>query len=510
MSDPLTARSRHQHNRQRNGGVLPRRERSPAARFVRRLLLLGCVAGVAAVVAVGALLSQAGRTPREWAPYVQRRGSGHNPLIVNATAFAAAWLTRADRLFPAAPAVLPAALGASADRSGLAPAGRVRTVASFRQLADAIAAAEPGDVIEIAAGHYRTEGWYAVNFTRAGTAAAPITLRAARLGDVVIESNLVETFKIRAPFWRIENLVMRGACPSPGDCEHALHIVGAATDTVIRNNRFEDYNAQIKINGEGGRWPDRGVIEGNSFIDTAPRDTQHPITPIDLVGASQWRISGNVIADFVRAGGGAPTYGAFVKGAGSGNIMERNLVVCEHKLTGQPGQRVGLSLGGGGTDPASRRDGGRTGIEQIGGVIRDNLIVGCSDVGIYLNRAAGSLVDHNTLLDTAGIEARFAETSARVTANIVDGAIRGRDGAVLQDRDNAAPWLVELFLGLHPQRGFYRGPAELDLRWRREPALLPDSDRRIDLCGRRRGDLARPGAFEDYADCSRPGPNSPA
>ena len=176
-----------------------------------------------------------------------------------------------------------------------------------------------------------------IKFSQPGTAAAPITLRAARLGDAVIQSDTVETFHVSAPFWRFENLIMRGVCSDHTNCEHAIHIVGGATDVLIRNNRFEDYNAHIKINGEGGSFPDRGVIEGNTFTDTAPRITDNPVTPIDLVAASDWHIRTNIIADFVRGNDARATYGAFVKGAGEGNVIERNLVVCEWKLRGVPG-----------------------------------------------------------------------------------------------------------------------------------------------------------------------------
>jgi hypothetical protein len=355
-------------------------------------------------------------------------------------------------------------------------------------------------VIQVEPGHYRFLG-YPISFSRAGTEESPSTLRAARLGDVTIDSDTVETFKVSTPFWHFENLTMRGVCGDHTYCEHAFHIVGAATDIVVRNTVLEDYNAHIKINGEGGAWPDRGVIEGNTLIDTAPRNTRNPITPIDSVGASAWRVSGNIIADFVRGDEPGATYGGFFKGAGEDNVFERNLVVCEWKLRGLPGQRVGFSLGGGGTGPDFRRDLGRTGFEQIGGIIRDNLIAFCSDEAIYVNRSARSVIAHNTLLDTAGVDVRFVESSATVESNIVDGAIRKRDGASLQSWDNAMPYLIGLFAGLHPQRGYYRDLATLDLAWRAPPASLAEAEPRIDLCGRLRGPEALPGAFGDFAAC---------
>jgi parallel beta-helix repeat protein len=246
------------------------------------------------------------------------------------------------------------------------------------------------------------------------------------------------------------------------------------------------------------------VIEGNTFTDTAPRHTRNPVTPIDLVGASFWRVSGNIITDFVRGFDGPTTYGAFFKGAGEGNIMQRNLVICELNLTQAQGQHVGLSLGGGGTDMAARREQGHTGFEQIGGVIRDNLIAFCSDDGIYLNRSARSVIDHNTLLDTAGIDVRFSESSGQVTGNLIDGMLRGRDGGSLRQADNARPFLLWLFAGVHPQRWLFRDPGRLDLRWRGKAAPLSDSEQRTDLCGRLRASRSPPGASEDFAACADP------
>ena len=499
MTGPTTPRPRPTHYLSGDGQVVSVKTRNFKWRVLRPLAVLVCLGAGAAVAAVA--LHQVGRTPREWAPYLQRRALRHRPLIVDMADLVAGWLVHADRLAVSEPFKLPASLGASVERSGTMPEGRLRLVSSQQALIDAAATAKPGDVIQLAPGHYRFGGYFSIKFNQPGTAGAPITLRAARLDDAAIESEMVETFNVSAPFWRFENLSMRGVCGDHSNCEHAIHVVGGATDVLIRNNRFQDYNAHIKINGEGGRFPDRGVIEGNTFTDTTPRVTDNPVTPIDLVAASDWHIRTNIIADFVRGNDAHATYGAFVKGAGEGNVIERNLVVCEWKLRGVPGQHVGLSLGGGGTDLFARREEGSSGFEQVGGMIRDNLIASCDDDGIYLNRAARSVIDHNTLLDTSGIDARFVETSATVTANIVDGAVRVRDGASLRAWDNAVPFLLGLFAGWHPQRAAFSDPATLDLRWRTEPDRLVDGDPRIDLCGGQRAAQSVPGAFDDFSGC---------
>src|SRR5690606_6001729 len=127
-----------------------------------------------------------------------------------------------------------------------------------------------------------------------------------------------------------------------------------------------------------------------------------PVVPIDLVGASHWRVRANFIHDFIKRDGDRISYGGYFKGAGSANRFERNVVLCELALRGFPGQRVGLSLGGGGTGQDFCRD-KRCITEQDGGVIDSNLIGFCSDDGIYINRAATSQIRQNTLLDTGGI-----------------------------------------------------------------------------------------------------------
>jgi hypothetical protein len=501
MTDPATARPKPVRYSPAGRLAVPSNKRSMGRRLAVGAILV-CVAGLAGGVAAALALWQMDRTPREWAAELQRPPLRNQPALGGIAGFAAHWLTRADRLGPARAVPVLGSLGASAERSGDIPDGRLRPVSSLEELSKAAAAAEPGDVIQLQPGLYHVSG-PAIHFGRTGTEAKPITVRAARLGDAVIESDAPETLKVTGPFWRFENLSLRGVCADHTACEHAFHVVAGATGTVIRNNLLADFNAHIKINAEDGLFPDGGVIEGNTLLNTGPRNTANPIVAIDLVAASFWTIRGNVIADFIRAPGhgGGPSYGAYVKGEGEGNTIERNLVMCEWKLRDFPGETVGLSLGGGGTGSEFRREGGASGFEQIGGVIRDNLVAFCSDDGIYVNRSARSVIDHNTLLDTAGIDVRFIESSATVTRNIVDGAIRHRDGATLRAADNASPFLIGLFAGLHPQRGFYRDPATLDLAWRTAPASVAETEPRPDLCGHRRGSEAPPGAFDDYAAC---------
>ncbi len=381
-----------------------------------------------------------------------------------------------------------------------APAtGRDIRVATAEGALEAIANAMAGDTITLQPGTYQFDQPY-IAVSRPGARDAPITVRAEHLGDVKLLFESTEGFLVSVPYWIFENLSIQGVCGVQEECEHAFHVVGAASHFVARNNLVVDFNAHFKINGERGRFPDEGMIEGNTLTDLRPRETERPVTPIDLVAASGWIIRGNMITDFVKAGGNRISYGAFVKGGGSGNRLERNLVVCELRLRGTPGWRVGLSLGGGGSGNVCRD--GQCITEQDAGVIESNLITSCSDDGIYVNRGATSRVAHNTLVDTAGITVRFPQSSADVQGNLVDGPIRSRDGALLRSDDNLDTSVLSLYVGRHPQRALFRDPLGLDFSWMHgAPRRAGGPAQSADLCGLPGAERMFLGAFDDFDRC---------
>jgi hypothetical protein len=175
-------------------------------------------------------------------------------------------------------------------------------------------------------------------------------------------------------------------------------------------------------------------------------------------------------------------------------------------LSGQPGQRIGLSFGGGGSGKPYCRD-ARCITEHAAGIMRANLIAGCSDVGIYLNSAAGTRLLDNTILDTAGVQVRFPTSSATLEGNLVDGPLRADEGGIVRARDNLATAIGWLYLGRHPQRGLFVDPARLDLRWRDgapQHQADPDADA-AGLCGAARGAQRAYGAFDDFRACLHTG-----
>ncbi len=408
------------------------------------------------------------------------------------------WLRAANRIDRPDGLPLPRWSGAATELDGVLPAGRLRSVNTIETLRQAIDSAAPGDVILLQPGVYRIA--QVISITRPGTAEAPITIRAPLLGSATMESELPEALKVYAPYWRFENLVLKGVCADDSACDNGFHIVGQAEHTVIHNLRIEDFNAQIKINGENGQFPDGGRIEHTTLIDTHARRTDASVTPIDLVAASGWTIEDNLIADFVKTAGNRVSYGAFAKGAGRGTAFTRNVVLCEWRLHEPRSEAIGLSFGGGGTGQGFMRDLGLSGNEHADGVMTGNLIAFCSDDGIYLNRAANSVIRHNTLIGTAGIDVRYPESIAQVDANMVDGQIRARDDGLVWEDANESSSLTGMFLGRNPVREFFVDPARLDLRWRSLPVLV-DTEPGVDLCGADWTALSPAGAFRDFRVC---------
>jgi hypothetical protein len=310
-------------------------------------------------------------------------------------------------------------------------------VSTVTQLLAAVNAAKPGDVITLAPGTYDLDQTLYCDVP--GTAAQPIVVQSPVLGAAKLRSNTVELIKVSAPYWDFENLDIQGVCPSHTDCEHAFHVVGAASSTRIRNSRLHDFNAMIKGNGEGNPFIFAAdvLIEGNEMFDSVPRQTGNPVTPIDVVGGDRWVIRGNFIHDHGKAQGDQVSYAAFLKGNSRNGIFEKNLVICERDTTGQI--RLGLSFGGGGSAPESICEGGTCTPEHQNGIMRNNVIVNCpADVGMYLNKAQNAKIYNNTLYNTTGIDVRFATSTADLRNNLLSGAIRNRDGGTSTQGANLA------------------------------------------------------------------------
>ena len=468
--------------------------------FFLAFLILAGLSGAVISYALEAI----GIAPRRLAPYVEQRAAGHNPTIVAIGNWIGQALLTADRGTNVVSGLPRLTIGAQPEAALSDTAAPLRRV-PVTSLAAAIAAfseAIPGDQITFAPGRYRFSGLH-VSIDRPGANNHPITVRSAKPGTVVLEFDMTEGFHVSASYWTFENLTITGVCGDHSNCEHAFHVTGDATHFIARNNTITNFNAHFKINGVERRMPDHGLIEGNTLSNTTVRHTNNPVTIIDLVAASGWMIRKNFLSDFIKQDGNQISYGAFAKGAGSNNVFDNNIVVCEYRLQGMPGQRVGLSFGGGGTGAQYCRD-RRCIVEQEGSAMRGNLIASCSDEGIYLNRSATSRLIHNTLIDTGGISVRFPESSADIEGNLVDGLIRARDGAIIRDRDNRDTSTTRLLLGSHPVRQLFgaAGAKSFD-GVAPQRTVTTEADTVADLCGGTADGSHAYGAFTNFAGCVR-------
>lgn len=310
---------------------------------------------------------------------------------------------------------------------------RVVNVSSSNELISAIQKARPGDIIQLAQGTYLLNQSIGINAL--GDSHTPITVRSEILGTVKIKFNALEGFQINAPYWVFENLDIQGVCEEDSSCEHAFHVVGKAHSIVLRNNRIYDFNAPLKANGieiNGIHyWPDNGLVENNTVYNTRPRETNNPVTLLNMNSVNNWVVRGNLIADFSKGNGDHTSYGAFMKGNGSNGVFERNLVICEMNLPADIGMRIGLSFGGGGTGKEFCRNKDCTN-EHTKGTMRNNIIMNCShDVGIYLNKSSLTAVYNNLIFNSLGIDVRFDSSSAIIANNIISGRIKERDGGVV-------------------------------------------------------------------------------
>ncbi len=355
-------------------------------------------------------------------------------------------------------------------------------VTTAADLKAALAAAKAGDEIVLADGVYAFTA--SLEARADGTESQRIVVRAQNRHGARVRFDALEGFKVSGRNWTFDGLDVQGTCADDSDCEHAFHVFGDAQNFVLRNSRVYDFNAQLKVNASknaGGTWeiPHRGLIERNELFDTSPRNTSNPVTKLNIDTGDGWVVRDNLLYDFHKQGGNNISYGAFMKSGGKDGVFERNLVFCTRYLkTG--GTRMGLSFGGGGTGAAFCAPAFDASVpcdpEHTGGVMRNNVVVNCSDVAIYLNRAANTRVLFNTLIQTSGVDYRYASSSGEAHGNVLTGVVRTRDGASVTSGTNMANVSAATFAS------WYTAPLEGDLDVKGDvSALLGATSTRSDV-----------------------------
>ncbi len=364
-------------------------------------------------------------------------------------------------------------------------------VSDVAQLRAAIQAAQAGDTITLADGTYVSSSDFSCSAN--GLTQQPIVVRAANRGGAVIESSSTEGFKVSGKHWHFVDLVMRGTCASDSSCEHAFHVTGDADGFTLRGNQVVDFNAQLKANAAqvSGVWqtPDQGHIEGNELYDTRARNTGNPTTKLNIDTGDDWVVRGNFIHDFQKGGGDGISYGAFMKSGGRRGVFERNLVICQTASGHTGGTRIGLSFGGGGTGAAFCAPAFNANTpcdpEHTDGQLKNNIVVNCSDVAVYLNKATNTKVLNNTFIATNGVDYRFATSTGLAQGNLMTSVVRARNGGTFTGVENVTNVSVATF------DGYYTAPLAGDLRVTGDVASLQGvvaalPEVQLDYCARTR------------------------
>ena len=126
-------------------------------------------------------------------------------------------------------------------------------------------------------------------------------------------------------------------------------------------------------------------------------------------------------------------------------------------------------------------------------MVQDNIVAHCNDAGVDINTSVRTLVQGNTLINTAGVQLRGEPSTAMVRHNLMDGDVRHRPGSTVELDGNE----------IGDTTTWFADADALDLRW----ASMPGADRsgrsEPDFCGRPRTDGSPAGALSSAGPCGR-------
>jgi hypothetical protein len=326
------------------------------------------------------------------------------------------------------------------------------TVNDVKGLVSAAGALSPGKTILIAPGTYVLPRRLALS--TGGTAAAPVVLAAAGApGSVVIDANgAEEAFLVNgASYLRIEGLTITG-----GAC-HAIKVDPPSTDVVIVNNRMYDNTRTSRLTDQvsavkGDPGAARVTVENNLVEQTVSFGGDN-FQGIDCNAGVDWIVRGNTVRDI--RGIGVSGSGIQFKSGSVGTVIENNLVV-----------RCGLNgiVYGGFGNPAW----GKQTFEHVGGVVRNNVVVGCTDAGITAINTCDGKVVNNTLFNNGfNPDVRRPTRNLEYRNNILDRPIQFRDGTTALQVNNVV-------LSKPADGGWFVNAEGLDLRLRSGAPVSPD------------------------------------
>jgi PKD repeat protein len=323
------------------------------------------------------------------------------------------------------------------------------TVSSVDQLRTAIAAAQPGDIIELTDGTYT---WSDHSSLAEADDKPYLTIRSqSRNRDAVILQGLGQDddttqfiFKLyRSPHFTAEDMTLRDVY------WHCVQVNDDSDYCTLRNLKMVNAGeGPVKVTSQGtsGPYSDYGVVE-NCELRYDTKGTRDVVEGIDIVAAVGWRITNCRFYNVTKGLTDDVAYAFFAKGNSQDTLVEGCYFEdCD----------IALSFGGGGTDPAYFRDGDLT-YEHRRGIMRNNVVNRTLDVAIYMNTATDFEVYNNTLWSTftgadSSIDVRFA-SSGTIVNNIASQSYHLRDGGQATESSNL--WHATSTLFVDPTAGDY-------------------------------------------------------
>lgn len=311
-----------------------------------------------------------------------------------------------------------------------ASVARVVNVSTYVQLRDACQNALPGDTIVIASGTYTITGASRIMITnRQG----PVLVKGATGNptDVTVQGQGQDNSAVQmvfnlddCPAWTFRDFTVRNSY------YHGFKFDHNSTDCALINVIMRDHGESgVKGTSDppSGKYPDRLLIDSCDIGFTSTSGgTRSVVEGVDGVGVNDWIIRNSRFVNVQK--GGNPAYAIFTKGNSSNTIIEANRF--ENCF-------IGASFGGGGTATQYFRDNNTT-YEHRNGIIRNNVIMRCTDAGIYINKGNNCKIYNNTVFECVlTIQLRFVQSTGYVRNNLVKRALSNPNEPIIRLRDGA-------------------------------------------------------------------------
>lgn len=307
----------------------------------------------------------------------------------------------------------------------------VDTAAGIRE---AMAKAQPGDVISIKPGDY--DMGKSLSTGASGTRDKPIVMRTA--GDkgyakLKIKQGTVG-FRVVSKHWELRGLHIEGT----RDIMDLIQVdaTRGGSDLLMVDCRISNCKEfLIKSSRSREVGSDNVVLDHCEWFDV-------PATAIDLVCGDHWVIRGNYVHDYGKSGN--VHYGIFCKGGGKFGLIENNIV------DGKGGKgTVGISFGGGLTGkqwlPLVPGETDKVAAEHFQGIARNNIVVNTGDCAYHTNNGQDCKFYNNLAFNCGAGYQRQA--SYPPDATLVNNVLSGRLQNPGQNRDNLTrcdkAWFVD-------------------------------------------------------------------